>query len=84
MPGYQRGDDSALGLGQLLDQYRDLKKKKKPACRRKMREADTQTEMVTNCRFRGTMVSVLGSEELLVRDQVSCKVQLGVLLLDLS
>ena len=49
-----------------------------------MREADTQTEMVTNCRFRGTMVSVLGSEEGLVRDQVSCKVQLGVLLLDLS
>ena len=28
MPGYQRGDDSALGLGQLLDKYRDLKKKK--------------------------------------------------------
>lgn len=49
-----------------------------------MREADTQTEMVTNCRFRGTMVNVLGSEELLVTDQVSCKVQLGVLLLDLS
>lgn len=38
-----------------------------------MREADTQTEMVTNCRFRGTMVNVLGSEELLVTDQVSCK-----------